>query len=339
LLTSSLLSAQTVVTFPSDHANIANGSTSVSNFPYSSGVSRTMAVYESWDLLVPNGTPITRIGFRRDGTASLTARSLMLEVRMGTTAHTAASLGSNFDNNYSSPPTTVFGPALYSLPTITGSPGGQQIWLTLTTPYVFNAASNLLVEWRITANSNGNASFSYALDRGTFDSPLVSGPVGCPSSGGQTPDLQSTRAAIGQNWRLSLTHAPASSLTFWLATVNSPLVSPYPLASIVPGIAPACTGQIDLGSVAVVNVLTSGSGAYTWNIPVPNERVRWHDAIIASQCASLDLFAPGGVVVSNGDQIQFGIVPANSIIIGAGNASAATGTVTRNHGIVTLFEY
>jgi hypothetical protein len=46
---------------------------------------------------------------------------------------------------------------------------------------------------------------------------------------------------------------------------------------------------------------------------------------------------PGGLVVSNADQIQFGIEPPASIVWSQGSASAATGIVYTNQGVVTLF--
>lgn len=72
-------------------------------------------------------------------------------------------------------------------------------------------------------------------------------------------------------------------------------------------------------------------------MPVPNVR-GLNDLIVANQCAILDLFAPGGVVVSNGEQVQLGIDPAISIVYAQGSATATTGSVWRNYGVVTLFQ-
>ncbi|MDO8349088.1 MAG: hypothetical protein Q7T30_02550, partial [Planctomycetota bacterium] len=64
-----------------------------------------------------------------------------------------------------------------------------------------------------------------------------------------------------------------------------------------------------------------------------------NDVTLSSQVASLDYFAPGGVVVSNGDQMQIGIDPAMSVIYSQGNATAASGSVWQHYGVVTHFAW
>ena len=159
------LSAQTTYTFPSDHAAIPNGTGYAPNFPYAYGVSRMQAEYDAWDLVIPANTSISRIGFRQDGTNASTGHALHLEVLMGYTSNNAANLSGTYASNYAGTMTSVFGPALFTLPTLT-SVGGATVWLNLTTPFVYNppANQNLLVEWRVAANNNGNAAFTYYHD-------------------------------------------------------------------------------------------------------------------------------------------------------------------------------
>ncbi|HLQ37609.1 MAG TPA: hypothetical protein VK348_07400, partial [Planctomycetota bacterium] len=80
-------------------------------------------------------------------------------------------------------------------------------------------------------------------------------------------------------------------------------------------------------------------GSHSWSISVPNNRIPWHQATMETQAAILDFFAPGGVVVSNGDQVKFGIDPANTVIYAQGSSTATTGSVQRHFGLVTLFQY
>lgn len=337
------LVAQNVATFPSNHASITNGSSYNGGFPYSSGVSRMMAEFDAWDIGVPNGHQITAIGFRQDGSSASVSHIVQVEVRMGTTNNTAATVSSTFDSNYATGPTTVYGPALYTLPTLSSSTTGSQVWLNLTTPFTYTAGTNLLVEWRITANNNGNASWPYYLDVGSYVSTITPGTAfNCPHSGNQTARMYSNSygAALGGTWYLYEDRGPASSLGFWLAQVNAPLVAPYSLAAIVPGIQNGCMGQLNLNAPLYVNTFTTNTGgSASWNFPVPNNRLLWNNAIVTSQAMVLDLFSPGGMVASTADQIQFGIDPAETVITSTGSATSTTGGVYRNYGMVTLFQY
>lgn len=333
------LQAQNIATFPSDHATIPVGYASQSTFPYSYGVSRVMVVYEAWDVTVPNGHQITRIGFRAHGTTVALGKSLQLEVRMGTTQQTATTLLTNFDNNYFAPPTTVFGPALFTLPDLnSGLNPIQYVWLTLTTPYTFDASKNLIVEWRITANNNGGASFSYPLDRANFQSPIVTGPLGCMHSGNQIPHLESRTTKVGGTWYDDLTNAPAGQAVVLFLNLGAPLQSPFSLTPFIPSINPACMGQVSLQNLYTMASTATAQGTRTFSIPIPNNR-GFNDLRFTSQAVCFDFFAPGGVVVSNGDQMQIGIDPAMTVLWNSGSATATTGSAYRNYGIVTLFDH
>ncbi len=339
------LPAQTVTVCPSDHTNVANGSTSSPNLPYAYGISRVQAVYESWDLLrttgnpngMVNGSQITRIGFRCDGNATNQGYQLQLEVSMASTNKTAADLSGTYATNYTSgTPTTVFGPALFTLPTLTGA---STVWLTLSTPHTFNASENLLLEWKVSANSNGNSSFTYRLDRGTFVSPTAVGASGCQHSGGQIPTLSLTSVQIGRNLGMYLRQGPRSSLVALFVNVNAPMPSPYPLTLFIPTISPTCTGQIDLTGVLSTTSTTNTSGNHNWNVTIPNDRIWWNDALVTAQCVCFDFFSPGGAVVSNAAEVEIGIDPAVTYIYSQGDPNAISGSIARNYGIVTMFEY
>jgi hypothetical protein len=325
--------AQSSIVFPSTHATIPDGSSSIYWFPFSNGVSRAQIVYEDWDLGVPANTPITRIGFRQDAAgAGAPARQLQLEVRMGTTTAGAATIGSGFDANWAAPPTTVFGPGLYALPAIVPS-NLAVVWVNLTTPYQY-PGGNLLVEFRVAANNNGNQAFSYPLDFGDFVSPVTAGVPGCLHSGNQRPVLTSFPTLVGTNWMLQLAQAPASTPVVLFVAPGAPMTAPYGLQVL--GLDPSCQGQLPLLNLVSLGGLSNTSGYAFWNVPVPGG-LAFNGFTMTSQVVALDSFVTGGLVVSNADQISFGIHPPASIVWSQGSASAATGIVYPNQGVVTLF--
>jgi len=336
-LLSCALAAQGTATFPSDHASIVNGASSTYWFPYAYGVSRIQAVYESWDLTVPAGHAITRIGFRQDGNTASTGHQLQLQVLMGPTDKTAADITSTYASNYFAPPTSVFGPALYTLPSLTSSTTGNIVWLQLTTPFTPPVGHNLLVEFVVIANNNAGAAFSYYLDAANFVSNITSGSPGCPHSGNQTPHLLSRATEVGGPWYCDLSQAPANQLVVWFINFGQ-MVPQYPLSPFIPGIAPTCMGQVALTNLATVTATTSANGSHLFSANVPNSRF-YNDLIITSQVACLDFFAPGGVAVSNAYQMQIGIEPAMSVLYSQGSSTATTGSVSRNYGVITLFDY
>jgi hypothetical protein len=332
LLTSAGLLGQSIV-FPSTHANIPDGSSSIYWFPFSSGISRAQIVYEDWDLNVPANTPITRIGFRQDAVGgALPSRLLQLEVRIGTTTATATTIGSNFDANFAAAPTIVHPQSLYTLPALVpASPG--IVWVNFTTPYLY-PGGNLLVEFRVYANNNGNQAFPYYLDLGGFVSPVASGVPGCPHSGNQVPLLASYPTQVGTNWTMQLSQAPASTAMALFVAPGQPMSAPYGLQAL--GLAPACNGQLPLLGLVSLGALTTTNGYANWSIPIPGG-LAFNNFVISSQAVILDAFVPGGLVVSNADQIQFGITPPEAIVWSQGNATAATGIVYTDQGVVTFF--
>src|SRR5262245_53545476 len=98
----SLVAAQNVAVFPADYVNVPDGPTYSPNLPLANGTGRGQIVYEQWDLPVPIGASITRLGFRQDAgtTAMDTGRALQLEVRLGYTTATSANLSTTMDNNF-----------------------------------------------------------------------------------------------------------------------------------------------------------------------------------------------------------------------------------------------
>lgn len=328
-----------VVTFPSDHAAVPNGHSSQNWFPYSCGNGRFQAIYDAWDLRVPAGRQITRIGFRAEPSVLSFGRPLYLQVRMGQSHQGSGWLDSTFDNNWFGAPSTVFGPAWFQLPDLNNpsnpNPGGAVVWLDLTTPYTYDPSRNLLVEWRVFDNSNGGFSFSYDLDVAGPLSPTVTGPAGCPHSGNAVPVLSSGPAVLGHYWPATMSQAPASQFVALLVALPATLTAPYPLQTLLPGIAPACQGQVPLGNVISVSGFTDPSGwtQFTMGLPyLPGFR----GLPVAAQAACLDLSSPGMVVVSNGEQVQLGAYAAMATVYNCWDPNAAWGTL-HGTGAITLF--
>ncbi len=339
------LCAQTLTIFPNEYAAVAEGPFNSPNQPLAAGTGRSQFVYDGVDLAIPSGHSITRLAYRQDATLTTmdAGRTLQLEIRMGYTTLNAATLGTNFATNYTTPPVTVFGPAAFTLPNLREAanplPNGR-FFLPLTTPFVYTPANgNLIVEYLVYGNSGGGTSFNYRLDRSDFYSPVTYGPVGCPRAGGGLPNLTATGIRPGQTYNTSMATGPGSSFGFLLITPGAQMLPPSSLQALVPGINPACTSQVALVSPIQLSAVTSATGAANWTFSLPNNAA-WADYYFSSQAAFFDFFAPGGVVVSNGAQVLTGVLPRCSVNFVAGPpATAVLGAVTRSYNPVTFFEH
>lgn len=333
LLLAAGVTAQTSIVFPSSHQNIANGASYTGSEPFSAGISRIQLLYEDWDLNLPANTPITRIGFRQDGSQTSVQRLLQLEVRMGTSLLTATTMSSTFDNNFLGASTVVYPLSLFTLPALSSATPNSVVWVNLTTPYTY-PGGNLLVEFRVYGNNNGNQSFYYPLDKANFVSNISSGTPGCPHSGSQTPVLTSQPTQIGSNWYLYLSQAPANTAIALFMSAGQQLVPGYSLGML--GLQPSCLGQLPTTGLVSFSASTNSGGGASWTVPVPNN-LAFYNFTISSQVVAFDFFSPGYLVVSNGDQVTFGAAPAEGMVYASGSATATTGSAYGTWGIVTLF--
>ena len=84
---------------------------------------------------------------------------------------------------------------------------------------------------------------------------------------------------------------------------------------------------------------TDTIGRTAWTFQVPDD-IAFNDLKLTSQVLVSDFFAPGGFTLSNGDEIELGMPPRMSVLRFVGDpASAVTGSVWRNHGLISHFRY
>jgi hypothetical protein len=262
---------------------------------------------------------------------------------MGKTLKNHNDAGSNFSANYTTSSTNVFGGAngkVVTLPDLGNSlnPNADSpfLFIPLDTPYVHDSSQNLAVEWQIHANDNGNAAWSYFLDYCRFIASTAKIGSGCQSSGNKIPTLTNTETAIGGTWRVNLANAPASNkaaLALSLAPAAGPIQHP--------GLATGCFFHIDMGPVALLPIFflgtTNTGGSLSWSFPVPDSPAQFNDARLYSQCLVDDIFVPGGAVLSDAAMSELGMDPQQTLIYNNGNPDAATGSVSRNWGMITHF--
>lgn len=328
--------------FPPDYGGIADGPYNSANLPLAYGTSRVQFVYDTVSMTVPVGHQITSLGFREDTqvTTINNGRALQLEVRIGYTTYTAANIPGTFDTNFAASPTTVFGPALFTLPNLRdpNAPLTNGRFDVPITPFTFSppAGQNLLVEYRVFGTSLGGAPFTYYLDRADYVSPVVLGAPGCAHVAG-TASINLTPTRPGEYFSCQLSTAPAVSPCVLAITVGEELVAPYPLTAVFPGIAAACTGQLSPLTLTTLGGTTTGSGTGGWSFYIPNNVV-FSGLPIAAQGLFLDFFSPGGLVVSNGAQVTLGTNPrATAVYANAPPTTATNGGILRNYCPVTFF--
>jgi hypothetical protein len=343
LASAASLSAQTITIFPDEYAAVNEGPLNSPNLPLALGTSRVQVVYEAIDLAIASGRQITQLGYRQDRTLTTTdtGRTLQLEIRMAYTTHTAASLTTNFANNLAVAPTTVFGPAAFTLPNLREAANplaNDRFFIPLTTPFVYQPANgNLVVEYLIYGNSGGGSSFNYRLDRGDYYSPVAYGAAGCPHSGNGTPNLTASGTRPGLSYSTTCSSAPGNTFGVLLIVPGQALLAPFSLQPFVPTINPNCRGQVLLANALQLSGTTNNGGSASWSFSIPNNPA-YADFLWSSQAAFFDFFAPGGVVVSNGAQVLTGAAPRTSILSATGAPlTPVTGTVNRNYNPVTFF--
>ncbi len=331
--TAALSPAQTLAAFPSELQNQTGGSYET-YFPFGNGISRTMAVLESWALNIPNGRQIDQIRLRQNEGSPSPARMIQVAVYMGGTDKTALTASSTFTDNYTNgtPRTLVYGPAIFNLPALSATQAPwQEVVLPLTTPYTYNANENLVLEFVITANNNANNSFAYYVDAGYFTSAVATFGQGCLTSANQVPALTGTGGYYGGSVSFALSQAPSNSTLYF----NLNVAPTTPIAGAPFG-APGCT--LLVGALAGY-LGTAPGGSYYQTVQIPNHP-SFYGLRIYGQAMIFDLFAnPLGFAASNGATIDVGALPPMAKITAGGSATATTGGVTRQSGPIFVFRH
>lgn len=340
------LAAQNHTVFPSDHTGTAPQLTRVGavfdpSAPLADGIERQMVLYDAWDLRIPDGRRIARLGFVRNEGSTATGHRVLLRLRLGQTTRTIQTVSATFDQNWTGTPTVVYGDAqgnakIFAPPDLGPAPAADLVWLPLDAPFTFHTGQGLVADFQVTANQNGNASFWYPLDAAGSLSPQRSFNLACRTSAGLTPELRSNEQAtrIGGSWYLDLQNGTASSPMALLVGLR-----PYePGITLAPIGAPLCTLSVDAEwSGAAV---TTQWGSMNWNFTVPSDRGLF-GARLYAQAVLRDAFANNlGWITTNGDEVRLGILPQAALVRGPqGDAFALVGSVQPDFGLITIFEH
>ena len=331
-------SAQNISTIPSDHTSV-NGFRDERNIPFASGANRCLMVFESSDLLIPAGRTISRIGFRLDDNRTGAAAQIVLEMFMGQTMLDSRSLSSSFATNYSGARTQVKNSGVVSLPAVDASNQGMPLWFNLDTPFTYDPSQNLLVEFVVTFNNQGNTSFQYPLDRADFLSPQRNSMGGaCMNSAGTLPSLTSSPVALGSTWTISGSNFPANSFGAVILAFDGLQATGLPLISIIPGADPSCAFFVNTVNAPAVSSSISASGRLNLSIPLPNDP-SLSRVPLTVQGAALDFFVPGQVVLSNAHEMTVGFRPRIGTVTSSGGPTSTSGSARFSWGIVTLFDH
>lgn len=335
---SPFLSAQVAV-FPSDHTAV-EGSSSETRFPFSAGVARYQAIYSNWDLKVPNGAQIRKIGVRADAATASVGHQIQVEVTMAQTT--------NYDNpsrtfatNHEANSVVVFSKKIVALPPIakhTGSgPSPTTVMLTLDTPYTYDASKHLVVDYRVYGNDNGNQAWAYAIDRASFYSERETFGQSCDTSGAKTPEHTVSGAELGGSWTISLTKGlPNADGALMLGISNSSWNGATLPISL--GFLGATNCSLWIGPVVSVPVRLNSGGNLSVTLRPPFE-LSFYGGKVYTQIAFADLFAPGSIVTTNGAAATLGVAPQMKVLTANNNADATTGSLSNSPGYVSVFEY
>ncbi|MEZ5966104.1 MAG: hypothetical protein R3F56_19870 [Planctomycetota bacterium] len=334
------LAAQTVKVFPFDHVNL-EGSSSITSRPLSAGVSRVMLIYSKWRLGIANGGQISRVGFRPDMLGTGTGHQVQMEIWMGHSDNLGTGVSTTFDNNYLAPAVRVYDRQIFSLPTVPSvstGPNPNTIWIPLDRTFAYDNTHNLVVEYRIFANSNGNAAFTYRLDVGSFVSDTTTFGTACQTSSNRSPAITTQPVQAGGSMGLSLTNGPASSSGVLLIGSSNSTWNGVPLPLGLDSFgATGCTLQVAID--ANVTISTNTGGALSVSLPVPGV-LALYGRTLYFQAALGDLFAnSAGFVTSASASTTIGVSPQATMLAATGSTTATIGSRTNSTGLISLFEY
>jgi len=301
-------------------------------------------IYDKAELTIPANSSIHKLAYRQDSQTKVasTGYNVQLETLMCESAKNYSSVTGTFANNYSGSPVTVFAKKIFAMPSMpsptTAGPSTVFLSLPLDTAFPYTKANNLLVEHRIYANNNGNASFSYYLDVDPFNTTATGFGAGCVNSSSKTASIASNTIGLGGSWQLSVTNTtPVAPTAVFIGASNTSWNSvalPFDLGILG---APGCKMLTDMALTIGGN--SSVNGAYTTGFYTPADP-KLSGTKLYAQAASYDPFANNlGIATSNGVAVTFGFPARMSMVYSYGNVAATTGSLTAQHGLVTTFDY
>lgn len=329
--------AQNQTVFPSDHANY-EGEYSQTAYPFSGGVRRQQAVLDRWDVKVPHGRSITKVGVRPDGTSSSPAFKVQMEILMGHSTLEIAQVKATFAQNYDGNPVTVFTKKIFDLPALTAPmspPSKTPVLVPLDTPFQYDSAKNLVIDWKLFGNSNGNNPWSYWMDQGNFFSATSRYGTACNTSANKTPEASAYPAELGGYAGFSLKDMIANTPMSLIINLQAQ-VPPLPLDFLG---ATGCSLHVDPTNAIVLNVRSTSSGSHSLQFVLPAWR-QFYGQSLNGQYVALDAFANNaGIVTTNAAAATLGIKAQVCYVAATGDAEATTGGLQRNAGYVHVLEH
>lgn len=155
--TAHLRSPALTLSLPAPEAVMPSGYTTImgetnNSMPHTWSNVRYQQVFAGSDVVDPH---IVKLCLRRDNISGGAGGTQTLTIRMGPTSLDYTNLGSNFDSNYSAPPTEVFsGDVVVPASSGAGTPVDFDFCIPFTQQYDHTAGSNLIVEVINTSSSS-----------------------------------------------------------------------------------------------------------------------------------------------------------------------------------------
>lgn len=338
-----ILPAQTVTYFaPSGHAT--NEGNAFNTIPWWSGSGTYQQLHDAADLanVLPGGIgAIKAIGLRKDGvqTSGVPTRNVDVQITLGTTAVTAATMSTTFATNLGGTPTVVLPMTNLNLPQLvqTSVPNPIGWSFPFATPYpYFSTVGNLCWELRFKNSTTFGTSY--------FDISSASPTLGAFIGVGCTATGQTTASGIGVRTLAMATGTYRNRLDRAAATTPAAFFLGFTRQVIsLPGL---CS-QLETQPLADVSGATDATG--TWDLTlVFGSLLGYQPQTLYGQFVFLDGGLPLGLGLSNASVI---VMPApsstshsrtwnapNGGSSGGGFELSTTGTTDKSYGFVVGFD-
>jgi len=334
------LSAQTYHYAPFGYDTFEGTSNNTIPFWAQSGVYQQ--VHDASDLTNVFGSSvasITSINIRKDGVSAtaIAARSMDVEISLGHTSASAATISTIFANNLGPAPSTVLPYTNVNLPALSNvslpNPIGWQF--PFATPFTYTAPQgNLCWELRF---RNNTSTATAPFDAATATSAAVNTPIGsgCVATGQTLPAVIDTRSLTisNGNYRNRLNRAAANAPAALFIGFQQQQIS-----------LPGMCSSLEFFPLADVPGSTDASGM--WDLTISfGSLVGLPSVDIYGQYVFLDAGLPYSLGVSNA---SWATLPLPTVMHvsraylapssgGPGNETATSGSIGASYGLVTAF--